>query len=356
MFRKYLTPFAITIFMQLAALSAPPLSVVQDTLFKADGSRFDGFAEIEWNGFQASDGSEVPRQSLVVRITSGSLRVELVPTTNALKTAYYTVKYTSNGKAQFTEYWAVPPSGLPLKLRDVRTASPIAGGIAAPISAVGITDVLGLRSELDLRPARGVGYLSSRAAIINSNGSLDAVIGTLSDCVRVDGTSGPCGTGGGGGTSSIIYVDGENPSGAIDSSNLSFNLAAPPNPAMSLALFRNGVLLQQGNDFTLSGSTIIMTAGRPPTIGDRLQAWYRITNGSSTITFVDSEVPTGLVNGVNTTFVLSGIPLPASSLAVYRNGILQRPSIDYDLAVNQLVFKSGAIPQPSDILQAFYRK
>ncbi len=351
---QFIKSLVFGIGMQSAVWSAPPLTIVQDTLFKADGSRFEGIAEIEWLGFQAADGSEVPRQTLSVRIVSGSLRIELVPTTNALRTSYYTVKYTSNGRTQFTEYWAVPPSSLPVRLRDVRTASPISSGTAAAITAVGIPDVLGLRSELDLRPSRGGGFVAGRAAVISSSGSLDAVIGSLTDCVRVDGTSGPCGTGGGGG--SIIYVDGETPSGLIDSDNLDFNLAAPPNPASSLAVFRNGVLLKQGDDYLVAGSTIAITSGRPPVIGDTLQAWYRVMNGASSILFVDAEVPAGTINGINTTFVLSGNPLPASSLSVYRNGILQRRGSDYDLAVNQVLFRVGSKPQPGDLLQAFYRK
>ena len=49
------------------AAAAPALTIIQDTLFKADGTRFDGVAQIEWKSFQAADGSEVPQQSVNVQ-------------------------------------------------------------------------------------------------------------------------------------------------------------------------------------------------------------------------------------------------------------------------------------------------
>lgn len=52
-----------------------------------------------------------------------------------------------------------------------------------------IGDVSGLRTELDLRPARGPGWVTGRAVVINASGSLEAAVGAASDCVLVDGTS-----------------------------------------------------------------------------------------------------------------------------------------------------------------------
>ena len=47
--------------------------------------------------------------------------------------------------------------------------------------------------------AQGPLYKWGRVAVINSNGTLDGVTGaTVSDCVRVDGSSGACGSGSGG--------------------------------------------------------------------------------------------------------------------------------------------------------------
>lgn len=48
----------------------------------------------------------------------------------------------------------------------------------------------------------------------------------------------------------------EIPSGAIDGTNTVFALAHPPNPPASLRLYRNGLRMSAGNDFTLTGNTI----------------------------------------------------------------------------------------------------
>lgn len=107
--------------------AAPPLTTIQDVLYKADGSRFNGIAVIEWKGFEAADTSVIPTQFLTVQIRNGNLRVQLVPTTNASNSAYYSVQYNSDGKVQFSEVWAVKPSATALRLRDVRVSRATAG-------------------------------------------------------------------------------------------------------------------------------------------------------------------------------------------------------------------------------------
>src|SRR5688572_15945919 len=99
---------------------APALTTIQDTLYKADGTRFEGVAQIEWKSFQATDGSEIPQQTLNVKEIAGNLRVALVPTRDAVKPTAYTVKFNSNGKTQFVEFWSIPPSTAKLRLKDVR--------------------------------------------------------------------------------------------------------------------------------------------------------------------------------------------------------------------------------------------
>lgn len=58
-------------------------------------------------------------------------------------------------------------------------------------------DVTGLGTALTARPTKAAGF-GQGAAIIDGSGNLDKASGSASDCVRVDGSSGPCGTGGGG--------------------------------------------------------------------------------------------------------------------------------------------------------------
>lgn len=118
---------------------------------------------------------------------------------------------------------------------------------------------------------RGLNYQPQRAAFIDSAGNMGGVIGNLSDCVRVDGTSGACGSGGGGG-GSVVFVDHEAPGGSINGSNASFTLAVTPTTG-SLSLYRNGLLQRAGIDFTLSAAAI--TFSTAPGSGDWLDASYR---------------------------------------------------------------------------------
>ena len=347
MFGPWLRHIVVFITLVSAAGASPLLTEIQDVLYRADGTLFDGIAQISWNAFQAPDGTEVPRNQLNIRVVRGSLRVSLVPTTTAIRPAYYTVRFNSDGKIQFTEFWTVPQSTAPLKLRDIRTQAPAVGNLTTAPVSVNIQDVPGLRTELDLRPARGAGWVPNRAAVIGSSGALEAVAGNGTDCVRVDGTSGPCGR-------STTLIDGEIPSGAINGANTMFFVSAAPAPQESLQLFENGLLLAQNRDYYLSGNAITILPGRAPNPGDILQVWYRISGPDGTI--VDSETPSGAVNGVNAVFNLVSPPLPAASLKLYRNGILQKAGADYSLSTNIVTFLPASIPQPGDLLQVSYRR
>lgn|SRR3990167_9590506 len=73
------------------------------------------------------------------------------------------------------------------------------------------------------------------------------------------------------------FVHNVTPSGLINDSNTSFTLSSAPNPAASLELRLNGVVLRSGasNDFTLSGVTITMNVA--PASGDTLTATYTVS-------------------------------------------------------------------------------
>src|SRR5690349_8660195 len=164
-------------------LSQPPLTLIQDVLYKADGTRFNGYVQISWNSFEAGDSSNIATQFRAVRIVDGNLSVKLVPTTNADPPATYTAVYNSDGKVQFQESWAVPPSTKPLRIRDVGISTPsnLDSGSGGPIQE---TDVVGLVADLNSRPTEGPGYATGRVLMSNSIGDLEAVSGNLSDCVR----------------------------------------------------------------------------------------------------------------------------------------------------------------------------
>ena len=259
--------------IQLAVLLAvgvsaqPPLTLIQDTLYQADGTKFQGMATISWSSFEASDLSNIAANVTRVPIVNGALRVRLVPTTNAVVPVSYSVTYNSS-KVQFSETWAVPPSSTPLQVKDVRLSTNPPAAPSAD-SSIQISDVAGLQSELQLRPTQGTGFATSRTAVINATGAIDGAAGNAGDCMHVDGTSGSCGS------ASFIFVDMEIPGGTVDGTNEAFTLSELPAPPTSLMVFLNGLLLRAGLDFTLANQVITFVSGQTPQPGDTLQCSYR---------------------------------------------------------------------------------
>jgi hypothetical protein len=264
--------FSAALLLATAALAGPALTTIQDVIYKADGTPFNGQLTISWNSFDAPDTSAIATQMLTVKVVDGVLRVKLVPGTSATPPVYYSVVYNSEGKVQFKETWAVPPSTQPLRLRDVRVATPtLPSGGATPLQE---SDVVGLIADLGSRPGKGAGFAAGRVVFVNSQSQLESVTGTSGDCVRVDGSSGPCG-------SSLAYIDGDAPSGIVDGSNAVFALTGTPNPAGSLAVYRNGLLQSPGVDYNVSGRNVQFTGAAAPQPGDTLLTSYRLGGTAS---------------------------------------------------------------------------
>lgn len=113
--------------------------------------------------------------------------------------------------------------------------------------------------------ANSIDYTLSGSTIAFSTGSIPQNGDILEAYYRISGT-GPTAT----------FADNETPGGIIDGVNLSFTLAAAPNPPASLQLYKNGVLLQLNGDYTLTGSTVtFVSAAVAPQPGDKLVANYR---------------------------------------------------------------------------------
>jgi hypothetical protein len=265
---------ACVLFLALA-WGQPALTTISDVLFKADGTRFNGLAQITWLSFDSASGSSIAQQATTIRIIDGNLFVELAPTSNATPLAQYMVLYESDGKIQFQETWNVPPSTTPLRVRDVRTSQPLfpitGGGGAGGLTQIQESDVTGLVADLTVRAVKGPGFSNSRTAIVNDTGQIEGAVGASTDCMHVDGTSGACGAGG----STINFVDGESPAGVVDGSNTLFTIANAPSPATSLHLFRNGLVQKLGFDYTFNVSTIIFVGAATPQPGDTILADYR---------------------------------------------------------------------------------
>jgi hypothetical protein len=331
--------------------ATPPLTTISDTLYNADGTLFNGVLTITWPAFEASDTSNVAAGTITVQVNNGVLYVQLVPTTNANTGAVYTVTFASLGVVEFTETWAVPPSTISLRVRDVLVPAGTVSGSGPPVvTLINIADVTGLQAALNVRAIIGTTFAPSRTAVIDATGAIDGAAGSLSDCMHVDGTSAPCGTGG-----SATFVDAETPGGAINGANGSFTLANTPSPAGSLTLFLNGLRQDQGVDYTLAANVITFATGAKPQTGDILVASYRLAASIPGVGFVDQAIPTGVVNGVNTAFTLSQSPSPTASLTVFLNGLLQTAGVDYTAVGTAITFLSASVPQSGDILLCSYR-
>lgn len=330
--------------------ATPPLTTISDTLFNADGTPFNGVVTISWPSFEASDTSNVAAETEQIQLNSGVLYVQLIPTTNANSAAIYTVQYANLGVTLSSESWAVAPSTVPLRVRDVRVpAGSVSGSAPASVTLISIADVTGLQNALNVRAPVGTGFTISRSAVIDATGAIDGAAGNLGDCLHVDGTSGPCST------YSTTFIDGEMPSGTLDGTNASFVLANAPNPSSSLALFRNGLLLRQGGDYTLAANGITFQTGAVPQPTDVLAASYRLSVSIPGVGFVDQETPSGTINGVNAVYATSQNPSPSSSLVVYRNGVRLTAGVDYTAVGTAITFGSTLVPQSGDTLVCSYR-
>jgi hypothetical protein len=295
-----------------SALAAPPLTTIQDVLYKADGTRFNGTVTVNWTSFQASDQSAIATQSTVVKIVDGNLRVQLVPTANTTPAAYYTAKYDSDGRVQFTETWSVPASAQPVRLRDVRVATPSSstgapapdtgsGGVSVPIPE---TDVTGLIADLASRPVAGAGFAAGRVAVVDALGLLESATGNATDCMHVDGSSGACGG------AAPSFVDADTLTGIVDGANTAFTLSAAPNPAASLAVYRNGMMDKAGVDYTVNGAAIQFLTASTPQPGDTLLASYRMGgsgSGGTTQAYPSPQVLCGGTGGQTTATAMASV-------------------------------------------------
>jgi hypothetical protein len=64
----------------------------------------------------------------------------------------------------------------------------------------------------------------------------------------------------------------ETPAGAVDGFNDTFTLSAAPSPPAALLLWKNGLYMTQGDDYTLAGSTIMFAPTQIPPVGSILVA------------------------------------------------------------------------------------
>ena len=274
------------------AWSQTGLTTIQDTLYRADGTRFNGTLTISWSTFDTTNIGTIVQQSTTVQVVNGNLLVQLVPNATATPPAnIYTVNYQSDGYQQFTETWTVPVSTQPLTVSVVRTgtqtSSGSGGGGAGNQTTIPESSVVGLQADLAQRPLKGIGFGANGVAVVDDSGNLVTAVGTPGQCVFVDGTTGPCG--------GPTFADAETPGGIVDGTNNTLTLVNTP-LGSSMLLFRNGLYMTPAFDYTLTGSTITFLTGAVPQPGDTLTASYRVdTSASGNISsFTSGGASTGI--------------------------------------------------------------
>ena len=109
----------------------------------------------------------------------------------------------------------------------------------------------------------------------------------------------------------------------------------------SLGIFGDATKLYGDVDLE-EGSGVILT-----------RVGQRITIDNNAVTFGNQETPTGTVDGVNDTFILSQSPLDDESLLVTIDGVV-RPETEWTLTGTSLVFGAGFIPQLGQNVYVFY--
>lgn len=275
--------FCSSIFLG-CALAQSTLTPIHDTVLNSDGTLFDGTIAVTWNG-PLPPGETESQLSATARVYNGALSLILVPNTSG--TTYQAVYTSTDGTKTWSETWQVPASTTPLTLSEIRVTGTSGGGTDGESSAFvdaevpagtpnGTTTVFTLTktpspaASLEVYrngvlQKQSVDYTLSGSSITFASGSIPQTSDLLQAFYRVSGT-----------VTAVSFADAETPSGSINGTNLVFTLAHAPNAALSLRLYRNGILLLQNTDYTLSGSTITFSdTSKTPRTGDSLVAFYR---------------------------------------------------------------------------------
>jgi hypothetical protein len=200
------------------------------------------------------------------------------------------------------------------------------------------TTVAGNTSSLTSVNSTVGGLSTNVTSLTNLVNGLNAIVNTLSAA-----------------GSTAVFVDSETPAGTINGINVAFSLTNPPAPSSSLSLYRNGLALAQGIDYTLAGSAITFTSASLPQTGDIVMAYYRMAGTGAATNFTDGETPAGTINGTNVSFTLASAPNPPASLRLVRNGLLVAPGVEYTLSGSSITFTTARTPQTGDSLAAYYR-
>lgn len=101
-----------------------------------------------------------------------------------------------------------------------------------------------------------------------------------------------------------------------------------------------------------------VTSNQGGTLGTTAITWVQVSttsSGLSSANFVDKEIPSGSINGSNTTFTLANTPV-AGSEHVFLNGILQESGAGNDYTISGATITMLTAPLTGEKLRVTYRK
>lgn len=137
-------------------------------------------------------------------------------------------------------------------------------------------------------------------------------------------------------------------SGTIDDSNVTFTASSLPD----ILVINGGLYRSTGGAITWSYVAGTITLSSPVGTGGSIFGLTTVALGGSSVNFADNEVPSGVQNGVNTTFTLANTPT-SGTLHLYYNGIRQKITDDFTLTGNTITTTSP--PASLDTLLADYK-
>lgn len=328
----------------ICALAQSNLTQIQGLITNSNGTPFNGMVVVTWNGFSVPSGTPVSQLSASARIYNGALSVLLVPTTTASSGTYYQVVYSSSdGTVTWTETWQVPPSTTPLSPSQVIQST--TQGSSPPVVNTGQYATLPIAINQVTNLSSSLSGLNTSVSTLNAE--VSALSGGIS-LTTLQSTVTALGNTVSGISSTVTGLSNTVNGMTSTISGLSTTVASN---SSSLTSLTNNVGSVSGTVSGLSTSLTNLTN----TVNGLTATVNTLTTSGSSAVFVDSQSPSGAIDGNNTVFNLASSPSPVSSLALYRNGLLQASGVDYTLSGAVVTFLSGSTPKPSDVLQVFYR-
>lgn len=163
------------------------------------------------------------------------------------------------------------------------------------------------------------------------------------------------GTGSGSGGSSVppLFTQ-EVPTGTVDGINDTFSLSLTPKTTDSLLVLVDSIMIPE-TEWSLLGTTLTFNAGSIPQVGQSVDVFYIADSTNSVVGM--QETPSGTVDGVNDTFLLSANPPYKAAVLVFVDGLLlsgNEWSLVQSFSSSSIVFDSGSIPQVAQSVYVMY--